>query len=170
MVHMNKFSSIKFDDDIFSNDPEWIIDYDKNKYKHKLSKRFFEKFKNILNWTILCRTQKLDINFIKENVDILPINILLKFQKLDTEFLRFLINNYNQDINWNIIVKHQDLNENFIKDYISYLNVRMLIDYQNLNKGTKEFINDFVYERLIELDISNEEESEEFEELLYVYV
>jgi len=170
MVYLNKFSSIKFDDDIFSNDPQWIIDYDKNKYKQKLTKHFLEKFKNILNWTILCRTQKLDINFVKDNVDILPINMLLKFQNLNSDFLRFLIKNYNQDINWNLIVKHQSLDFLFIKDYISYLNIRMLIDYQNLNNSIKKFINDFIYERLIELDISNEKESEEFEELLYIYV
>ena len=162
-------SCIACDEPIFYHDPEWNIDYKKT----VLTEYFMRKFKHLIDWTIIARTQDLSVSFMKEMIDYLPLHIILRFQEVDMDFIIWLAKTQPENLDWYLIPFDQ-IDEQFIIEYIDYLDIEVLIQSCGSllcrSDKIRKFINKYIEEELLNLDISIPHESTKFEKLLYMMV
>ena len=154
----NYETCISLDDPIFYNDPEWNINYE----KYILTEYFMRRFKHLINWSTIAKTQKLSVSFMREMIDYLPLHIIIRFQTFDDDFLSDLASTQPENLDWGLI-STKKLTDAFIKQHIDYLHLDSIVESSNLSDDIKVYINQYIVNQLIELDISEPLESAKFE-------
>jgi cell fate (sporulation/competence/biofilm development) regulator YmcA (YheA/YmcA/DUF963 family) len=108
-------------------------------FNQRLSSTFILDFKNKLDWSNLCSTQKFNKEILllinqQPYISMVDWKDICIYQNLEEDIIDSFLRNPLINLSWNMISIHQDLDENLLNKYSNYLNWRYVSEYQKLSE------------------------------------